>query len=511
MTTADAPTRRKRGPIVIAFLTLAMIVAFWTLLVDNRQFQIMGTYLALILGAMMFAAWALVFSGWPVLRRFVPAAVLGALLVGTLSLVEVRGVTGDWIPVWNWRFAGGAAGDIERSGEGAGSSLGRFPAFLGPQGNSRIDDVQLAADWDAEPPVKIWQRDIGAGWAGFAIEGDIAYTLEQREDREVVSAYRLSDGEELWAQGEEAYFSNPIAGPGPRTTPALAESALFALGASGDLWALDKSDGSVLWHRNVVEETKAPIPEHGKSSSPLLVDGLVVVSAGGPEGNSLVAYRQEDGEIAWSSGSDKSSYSSPVRALLGGMDQIVTLNDASISGHGTEDGTLLWQQDYPGSWPNVAPPLVLDRDRVLFSSGYGIGSRVLEIGAPNSSSGTQAATKLWESPRMKAKFTNLVYYDGFVYGLDDGVFVCLDPETGERVWKKGRYGHGNILLVGKHLLVQTEKGDMVLLEATPEGHNELGKFTALRGKAWNPLAFAAPYLLVRNDEEAALWKLPLAG
>ncbi len=112
---------------------------------------------------------------------------------------------------------------------------------------------------------------------------------------------------------------------------------------------------------------------------------------------------------------------------------------------------------------------------------------------------------------MKAKFTNLVAHEGYVYGLDDGVMVCLDPETGERMWKRGRYGHGNILLVGDHLLVQTERGDMVLLEASSEEHRELGKFTALKGKAWNPIAFAAPYLLVRNDEEAALWRLPLAG
>ena len=507
-----AETKRAKGPILIGLFVAILLVAFWTLLTDNRQFQIMGTYLAFILGALLYSLWALLFSGRPFLRRLVPGGVLLLVLFATLALVRVRGVTGDWIPVVEWRFAGGGSGDgLAFTGKAAASSAGEFSGFLGPNGNSKIEGVSLAGDWNASPPEKIWQREIGAGWAGFAIGGDVAYTLEQRDEQEMVVAYRLTTGEQLWEQGSSLRFSNPIAGPGPRTTPALSETAVFALGAMGDLWALERDSGTVLWQRNVVEETKAHLPEHGKSNSPLLADGLVIVSAGGTNGNSMMAYRQDTGEVAWSSGGDGSSYSSPVRARLGGLDQIVSLNAASVSGHGLEDGSLLWQQDYPGSWPNVAPPLPLDDGRVLFSSGYGIGSRVLKIGEPNSSTGTQTAATLWESPRMKAKFTNLVAHEGYVYGLDDGVMVCLDPETGERMWKRGRYGHGNILLVGDHLLVQTERGDMVLLEASSEEHRELGKFTALKGKAWNPIAFAAPYLLVRNDEEAALWRLPLAG
>jgi outer membrane protein assembly factor BamB len=190
-----------------------------------------------------------------------------------------------------------------------------------------------------------------------------------------------------------------------------------------------------------------------------------------------------------------------------GERQIVAFNAASVAGHRATDGQVLWEHVWPADWPNVASPVALEPDRILFSTGYGIGSKMIRLS--RQADGNIKAELAWESPRMKSKFSNLVLHEGFIYGLDDGVLVCLDPETGERRWKRGRYGHGNLLLIDDLLLVQTEKGDIVMIEPTPEEHHELGRFTALRGKAWNHFAIVEPYLLVRNDLEAALWELPL--
>ena len=118
---------------------------------------------------------------------------------------------------------------------------------------------------------------------------------------------------------------------------------------------------------------------------------------------------------------------------------------------------------------------------------------------------------MWKSRALKAKFANFVARDGFLYGLDDGVLACVDAETGERRWKGGRYGHGQLLLVGDLLLVMAETGVIVLVEAGPEEHRELASFDVFTDKTWNPPALAAPYLLVRNDVESACLELPLAG
>jgi outer membrane protein assembly factor BamB len=287
------------------------------------------------------------------------------------------------------------------------------------------------------------------------------------------------------------------------------EGRVYALGATGRLHALDLGSGRHLWSRDILDDNDAKSPEWGKSCSPLVVDGLVVVRAGGSGGKSLVAYDSATGEIVWQAGDDRSAYASPFITTLAGARQIVILNARSVAGHDPADGRVLWSYPWPGGQPNVAQPVPLPGDRLLISVGYGVGSKLFEL-RPGSD-GSLEVELIWESTRLKAKFTNPVFYDGFVYGLDDGILVCLDPETGKLRWKRGRYGHGQTILVDDLLLVQTEKGEIVLVEPTPEELRELTRFRVMDGKIWNSPALAGPYLLVRTEQEAALFELPLAG
>jgi outer membrane protein assembly factor BamB len=512
-------------PIALLAIAAGVLLWLWTLSGLVPQWQYVGTYVTLVLAALALAAWWLLLSGLPLRRRLIPLGVAASAIALFLGLVRFRGVTGDWKPVLEWRFARAPRlADATTPGRPIADRLdaielrspAAFPGFLGPHRDSTVSGLELATDWETTPPVKRWQRPVGAGWGGVAIAGATAFTLEQRGDLETVAAYDLETGAEVWAHGEQARFSNPIAGPGPRTTPAVAPDRVFTLGATGLLSAFDRRTGILLWQHDVVAEHGATIPEHGKTSSPLLIgepdDGLVVVSAGGPGGRSLVAYRQDDGVLAWAGGDDRSGYASPVVHVLDGEGQIVAFNAASVTGHALEDGRVLWRFPWSGEWPNVAPPLQLAPTSLLISTGYGIGASRLEVTREGESWQVEEA---WHSPRMKAKFTNLVAHDGSVYGLDEGVLVCLDPATGERRWRAGRYGHGNLLLVGDLLLLQTERGDLVLIEPSPAELIERGRFSALPGKAWNHFSLARPrdraLLVVRNDREMALWELPLRG
>jgi outer membrane protein assembly factor BamB len=255
-----------------------------------------------------------------------------------------------------------------------------------------------------------------------------------------------------------------------------------------------------------LNDSSSAEPEWGVAVSPLLHGSRVIVSAGGSAGRALVAYDRNTGEPLWAQGTGGLAYSSPALLNLGGREQVVMLNKASAAGHDPVTGTLLWEHEFPHEQPNVAQPLSLSENRVLFSVGYGIGSRVFEIS--EGVGDALLARLVWSTLRLKSKFANMVAYEGSVYGLDDGVLVCLDPETGERRWKAGRFGHGQLVLVGQNLMVQTEGGEVVLIEPNPERLVEITRFRALDGVTWNPPAFAAPILLVRNDLEAAAYELP---
>jgi outer membrane protein assembly factor BamB len=392
---------------------------------------------------------------------------------------------------------------------------GSFPQFLGPHRDAivpaaMLPDGGLARDWQAQPPREVWRRAVGAGWSGFAISGATAVTQEQRGDREAVVAYELDTGRELWSDESPARYEAVIAGLGPRATPTIDAGRVFAQGATGLLTALDLASGRRLWQRDVLADHGAENLPWGTANSPLVHEGQVIVSAGGSGGtgtggHSLAAYDAATGDPLWSGGDDPAGYSSPRMAELAGRRQIVIFNARSVTGHDPADGAVLWRFPWPGETPTVAMPVQLDDHSLLLSSGYGIGAKRIEI---VDDGGSLRAELVWESPRLKAKFANFLLYRGFVYGLDDGVLVCLDPATGERRWKRGRYGHGQLLLAGDLLLVTGEQGDLVLIDPNPDQLTELAVYPALTGKSWNPAALAGQYFLWRNDREAVLLELP---
>ncbi len=528
-------------PAVLAVLLGALWIAKTWLTGDAiRQWRVVGTLATVVVVLIALVAWLALFSRFPWRTRLRGLAITLLALALVPLFFRVRGVTGDLRPIVEPRFARSAAlpepapppeppaaalaaQSVESSVAEPSTSpaltappkaampaparpLPTFPQFLGPSRNGTLDGPRLARDWTARPPRGLWRQPLGQGWAGFAISRGLAVTQEQRGDEERVVAYDAASGRPLWSHADRARYETVIAGIGPRATPTLDGSRVFAMGATGILNALDLASGKRLWSRNVVKETGAVIPDWGRSCSPLVVDGRVVVIAGGSLGRRLVAYDAASGELVWAAGEGGASYSSPTLVTLAGRRQLVVLNGASVSGHDPATGAVLWEQPFPHQQPNVAMPLLLDPDRLLVSAGYGVGSKVYRVSEAEDG---LRATLEWESPRLKSKFANLLAHDGFVYGLDDGVLTCLDPATGERRWKGGRHGHGQLLLVADLLLVQTEEGELVLVDPSPEAYRELTRFAALDGKTWNPPALAGSLLLVRNDREAAAFELPL--
>ncbi len=390
----------------------------------------------------------------------------------------------------------------------AASSDAYWTDFRGPHRDGRYEQTPINTSWPSGGLPELWRQSVGGGYASMTVAGGRVFTIEQRRDQEVVAAYDFGSGGELWTHGWPARFEEAMGGPGPRATPTWDEGKLYALGATGELHVLDAASGKLVWKKNILADNQASNLHWAMAASPLIVDGKVIVQPGGPHG-SVVAYDKLSGAAVWRSLGDTQSYTSPMLATLAGRRQIVTVSASRVMGLAIEDGSLLWEVPWSTSGGgNSAQPLIVDGERVLISAGYSHGSALIRI---TQSGGAFHAEQVWESNALKCKFNSPVVYDGHVYGLDEGILAAIDVKTGQRDWKGGRYGFGQVLLAQGHLIVLTEGGEVVLVKATPESHQELARFQALEGKTWNNPAIADGKLLVRNQTEMACYDLSTGG
>lgn len=373
--------------------------------------------------------------------------------------------------------------------------------YRGPNRDGRYDETPIRTSWPAEGLRALWKQPIGGGYASFVVAEGIAFTIEQRRSQEVVAAYDVDTGRELWTQGWNAEFKESMGGDGPRATPTWEAGRLWALGAEGDLYCLEAKTGKTIWSKNILKDNGASNLQWGMAASPLIVDDKVIVLPGGRSGKSVVAYNKLTGAPVWRSLSDTQAYVSPMLVTLAGRRQILVVTANRIVGLATEDGAQLWESSWNTDMGiNVAQPIVIDANHVFISSGYGKGAALLEV---TSGADGLTANKVWENTSMKNKFNSSVVYEGNAYGLDEGILTCLDLKTGERRWKGGRYGYGQVLLASGHLIVISEEGDLALVKASPDRHTEVARFSAIEGKTWNYPALAGGRLLVRNQTQMA--------
>lgn len=377
--------------------------------------------------------------------------------------------------------------------------------FRGPKRDGHYDEVPISTSWPANGPATLWKQPVGVGYASFAIAEGKAYTIEQRRGQEAVTAYDLATGRELWKQAWDGEFTDST-GDGPRSTPTWDQGRLYALGATGELRCLDAETGRVIWGKNILTENQASNLQWAQAASPLIVDDKVIVLPGGGGGKSVVAYNKMTGAPVWKSLDDRQAYVSPMLVELGGRPQIVVVSALRVVGLVPETGALLWS--YPWGTDmgiNVSQPIVVDKNRFFISSGYGKGAALVEL---KGSGNTFTANTVWENTNMKNKFNSSVLHNGYVYGLDEGILVCLDVNTGERKWKEGRYGYGQVVLASGHLIVTDgTTGDVALVKASPDKYTEVARFSALKGQTWNYPALAGGRLLVRNSNEMAAYDI----
>ena len=444
-----------------------------------------------------------------------------ALIVGFLMLVAGLEVEwrGGFPPVLTFRKTKPNYESVERhraqqsnalarSALPAASSAAYWTDFRGPLRDGHYAEGPILTHWPAGGLRMLWRQPIGGGYASFVVAGGRAFTIEQRRDREAVTAYDVASGRELWAHTYPAAFSESMGGDGPRATPTWHEGRLYSLGAEGEFCGLEAESGRLLWRKNVLAEARAKNLYFALSTSPLIVDDRVIVLSGDPDGSpgkTVLAYHKVTGELVWAALNERLAYTSPMLVTLAGERQILLATATRMAGLKPEDGSVLWDFLWQVQYDNsIMLPVLVGTNRFLVSGGYGKGCAMVEIA---NDAGRFSARQVWKNQNLKNKFNSAVFYDGFVYGLDEGILTCIDAATGARRWKDGRYGYGQLLLASGHLVVLGGDGELALVKAVPDKLVEIARSPGIRGKTWNHPAIASGRLLVRNAVEMACFDL----
>ena len=374
-------------------------------------------------------------------------------------------------------------------------SAASWPQWRGPNRDGISKETGLLKQWPAEGPPLAWKASgAGSGYSSFSVANGKLYTMGLRGNREFVVAFDVATGKEAWATPHGSAFRNDR-GDGPRGTPTVDGDRIYALGGSGDLTALDASTGKVVWSKNVLKEFGGSNITWGISESPLVLGNKVLVNAGGP-GASIVALNKADGSMIWKSQSDKAGYSSAIPVELNGATQVVFFTAERAVGLDAKDGKLLWEYGRPANnVANVATPIARG-NRVFISSDYGTGGGVVEIKADNK------AQEIWFTKDMRNHHSSSVLIGDYLYGFSSAILTAIRFDTGEIAWRDRSVGKGSLVFADGDLYCFSENGVVGLVEATPTGYKEKGRFRIAQGNlpTWTHPVVVGGRLYLRDQD-----------
>ena len=361
-----------------------------------------------------------------------------------------------------------------------------------------------------------WRRSLGVGTSGIVSDGKTLFTMysvptpkNDNSGEEVVIALDAASGKTRWEyrysmarlNGQESYDDPRVR---PQSTPAFSKGRLCTLGYSGLLKCFDAAKGKVLWQYDLVKEFGATPVQFGFSSSPLVYGEAFVVAVGGKQ-SALIAFRPDNGTVLWKSEAAEPSYASPVVLRVGSEDQIVQVNRDAILGVSAKNGAKRWSYPMPKpGYTNVPTPIALSEGRLLVSGQGLLATRLLQITASNDGN---KVTERWKNTQVILFFCNWFADERTVYGCVGDFVGALDLATGKELWSERGQSNGNVLAIGKDVVLLRGDGLLSLCRMTPEKLEVRKSITALKGRCWTPPTVIGDMLYLRDDSEIAAVRL----
>jgi outer membrane protein assembly factor BamB len=383
-----------------------------------------------------------------------------------------------------------------------------WPQHLGPARNGISSETNLLDSWPAGGAKEMWRVKGGVGMSGLAISEGKVFTLVQRDGKQGVVALNAATGVAIWRTPVASAYKNQM-GDGPRATPTVVGGRVFSFTGDGALVALRVANGRILWSVDTVAKLSGKVAEYGMASSPLVVGSQVIVTVGAPDAT-VAAYDTASGKLVWTSGNETTGYSSPALLDVGGRKQIVVHTGSAVLGLEPKTGSVLWRYPYVTDYDcNIATPIAVGGN-IFVSSGENHGCALLALKANGdafdvsevwSSQGTQSV--------MRNEWQTSILLDGYLYGMDNvggaGPIThlsCVEAATGKRIWRKTRFGKGNLIAADGKLFISTLKGELIVVRASPDGYDEIGRSAVLSSTRQAP-SLADGLLYLRDDAEIA--------
>jgi len=348
-----------------------------------------------------------------------------------------------------------------------------WPQWQGPDRTGVSKETGLLQQWPSSGPTVVWTATgLGTGYGSTAVAANRVFVQGARMGKSFVIAYDRATGKEVWSKPLGATENNDQ-GPGPRGTPTVDGDRVYILSEAGDLYGL-KTDGTEVWHRNILREFGGRQLRWLISESPLVDGPHLIVSPGG-SGAGMVKLDKLTGKTVWQAKelSGPAGYSSPIAADVQGVRMYLTFTANAGVGVRASDGKLLFSYNRAANnVANITTPVFFD-NKVFFTSAYDTGAGLVSLNANNGNINMQ---EVYFTREMKNHHGGVVLVNGYLYGFDDSILTCLEFATGKRMWRDRSVGKGAVTYADGHLYLQSENNVVGLAEATPTGYREKGRF-----------------------------------
>ena len=370
-----------------------------------------------------------------------------------------------------------------------------WPRWRGADGNGTATTGKRIFDQAFELRVR-WKRTLGAGYSGIVISAGRAVTMFSDGQRDVLVALSSDTGQEAWRVPLGSTFPGKDGSTGgPVSTPAIGAGTVFAIGPRGTLVAVSLDTGRQVWTRDLVKDFGAVEPHWGFTTSPLISGDLVIVAAGGTEGQAVVALDQKTGAVRWKAGDDTVSYQSPMLATIGGRDLVVAGGDRYLFGLDPRSGAEVWRHEHGGTgfYGRIVNPVLLGRNTLLLT--YKPDSSILI------EPGGASPREVWTTRELKLNYATPVVHEGLVFGYSGAFLTAIDAATGVLKWRSRLPGDGFPILVAGHLVVFTKQGRLTVAAASDRGFEPEAGIDVLSNLSWTPPSFAEGRFFVRDSYE----------